>query len=297
MPPTPAANALRPRPTGGPGGELPDPPACLHQVELTRLTADPESTAPFGDPVTLRWDVDIPTGCGVRLAINGAPIAATGSMTVEPAQTTPYSITASARGFRRTLGRVVVRVDTARCISGSLTEQQVSSALRAAVARADASIDEVTLRRAPTVEVDAKGIHVAIRMKVRVPNFTDPELDIDLSLGVRTRDGAVEVFLRRFAVDLDWPWWVTGLSLGISKIVEEVLEDKIEGELRAKVVDAAQGAIDSFVEQLPGDLAVHRVVTAPDRVDVTVCPAGSNVTHLVLGRGVLVEDAVVLQPT
>lgn len=58
-----------------------------------------------------------------------------------------------------------------------------------------------------SVEVDARGIKVALRFRVAIDNFADPDVDVDFTVGLRVRNGAVDAFYQSFAVDVDWPWW------------------------------------------------------------------------------------------
>ena len=82
---------------------------------------------------------------------------------------------------------------------------------------------------------------------------------------------------------MDWPWWVTTVSLGITKIVEEVIENEIEGRLKQAILDQVKQVIASVVDDLPASLRLFRIVTLQDRVDITVCPVGDHLPHVVLG--------------
>jgi len=264
-------------------GEPPDPPNCLSDIRLVQLVADPPTTEPFGAPVTIRWNVDVPGSCPVSLNLNNQTVARSGSMIVHPAATTTFRLEARSLGFQRNLGSITVPVATQACVTGSLTEEQVQTELRAAIAAVDAQSSRLKQRRPATVSIDPNGIKVAVRLSISINNFPDPDVDVDFTLGLQIRDGAVEPFFRSFSVDVDWPWWVTTVSLGITKIVEEVIENEIEGRLKQAILDQVKQVIAGVVDDLPASLRLFRIVTLQDRIDVTVCPVGDHQPHVVLG--------------
>lgn len=276
---------------------IPDPEdlICLKDTKLLRLEAKPSKVPPFGEPSTISWSVKPPPGCPtVALRLNGKLVSTSGSMTVEPTNTTTYTLTAGIRQASRVLGRTRVEVDTEECRTGSVPEELVRQRLRAAIEKVDEDTSRIRLRRPASVEIDSAGVKVAIRMKIDINNFPDPDLDVDFVLGLRLRDGEVEPYYRSFDVDVSWPRWIGGISLGITKLVEGVIEDKIERQLKPEVLRSAKEAIEELAGQLPGTHKIHRVVTARDRIDVTVCPAGDHVPHLVPGSsGSLDGDLVI----
>lgn len=258
-----------------------DVPECLADVAVGSFTAQPSSVAPFGGGATLRWNVTVPTGCRVGIQLNGRPVSRSGSLTVQPAATTRYTLTASAGRATRALGGVTVAVDTSACISGAVPESLIRSQVQQVVDELDRASGRFSQRSAPRVEVDARGIHVALRFRVAIDNFADPDVDVDFTVGLRVRNGAVEAFYRSFAVDVDWPWWVTVVTVGASKIVEEFLDGKIEDALKPKVLAELKAQLDAFVDRLPGNLRIHTVGLSDNEIRVTACPAGAVTPFLV----------------
>lgn len=265
---------------------------CLAKVKVGSFTATPTTVQPFGGPVTLRWGVTVPSGCAVGLKLNGTPVPRSGSREVHPATTTTYALSAVVNGLTKVLKRVSVRVDTSACLTQPVPESLIRSQLRSAVDRLDAAERKLSQRSDPSVEIDANGIHVALRFKLAIDNFADPSIDVDFTIGLRIRNGAVEPYYKRFAVDVDWPWWVTAITAGVSKVVEEFIDGKIAAKLKPAILTGVKGQIDKLVDQLPGNLRLHTLSLAPNEIRVTVCPAGPHTPFLVLATsGAMGDDA------
>lgn len=255
---------------------------CLGGVALSSMTATPSSVRPFGGGATLRWSATVPAGCAVAILLNGRSVSRSGSMTVAPAVTTRYTLTARAGRATRTLGGVTVIVDTSACITAAVPESLVRAEVRGVVDRLDAASSRFRQRSAPSVEVDGGGIRVALRLRVAIDNFADPDVDVDFTVGLRVRNGSVDPFFGRFAVDVDWPWWVTAVTAGVSKIVEEFLDGQIEGALKPAILEQLKAQLDGFVDRLPGELRLHAVALSDGEIRVTACPAGEDTPFMVL---------------
>lgn len=255
---------------------------CLGDVTVTSFSAQPSTISPFSGGATLRWNVTVPSGCGAGLSLNGRSVGRSGTQTVQPAVTTRYTLTAGARGANRVLGSVTVRVDTSACISGAIPESLIRTELQRVVDELDRASARFSKRSDPRIEVDTKGIHVALRFRVAVDNFADPDVDVDFTIGLRVRNGSIEAFYNSFAVDVDWPWWVTVVTAGVSKIVEEFLDDQIEKELKPRILQEVKNQLDAFVDRLPGDLRLHTLSLRNNEIGVTACPAGQDTPFVVL---------------
>lgn len=254
----------------------------LSEVVLNSFTATPSTIAPFGGGSTLRWNVTVPRASGVQIRLNGVTVTASGSRAVSPGVTTRYTLTAHRRRASLQLGVVTVRVDTSSCITVTVPENGLRDPIRQGVDEIDRAESRFSQRSPARVEVDAAGIHVTLRLVIAIDNFTDPDVNIDCTLGLRIRGGAVEIYLKRFTVDVDWPWWVTVISAGVSKIVEEFIEGTVERRLKPLLVREAQKRIDALVAQLPTNLRLHSLATVQDGIRVTACPAGADTPFLVL---------------
>jgi hypothetical protein len=255
---------------------------CLAKVKVGSFTATPTTVPPFGGPATLRWGVTVPSGCAVGLRLNGTPVARSGSKEVQPATTTSYSLAAVVNGLTKVLKSITVRVDTRACVTRPVPESLIRSQVRSAVAKLDAAEPKLSQRSDPRVEIDANGIHVALRFKLAIDNFADPNIDVDFTIGLRVRNGSVEPFYKSFAVDVDWPWWVTVITAGVSKIVEEFIDGKIEAKLKPAILAGVKDQIDDLVDQIPGNLRLHSLSLAENEIRVTVCPGGPHTAFLVL---------------
>jgi len=255
---------------------------CLGGVEVASFTASPSTVRPFGGGATLRWNVALPAGCRVGILLNGRSVSRSGSQAVAPAVTTRYTLTARAGRATRVLGSVTVTVDTAACITATVPESLVRAEMQRAVGELDRASSRFSQRSAPRIEVEAAGIKVALRFRVAIDNFADPDVDVDFTVGLRVRNGSIEPFYLSFSDDVDWPWWVTVVTAGASKIVEEFLEEEVEETLKPKILEQLKDQLDAFVARLPGDLRLHTVSLVGDGIRVTACPPGDDTPFLVL---------------
>lgn len=248
---------------------------CASEFRLVSFTASPASATP-GQPVTLRWNIDRSGQCSGQFKINGIAVPMDGSKVVNPLSDSTYTITvATGCNVTRNLGRVTVDVNESTCrltsIPESLVRGQVIGVVDASIQEFNQSTSNDLSKRTETkVEIDSSGIAVSLRLSAAINNFPDPDLNVDMKLGIGVGPGnTVSVFYRSFSVDVDWPWWVTGISLGITKIVEEIVEDMIEGKIKSQILDSLRTQITAAARQIPGVLT--SIQTLQDELRVKVC--------------------------
>jgi hypothetical protein len=172
---------------------------------------------------------------------------------------------------QRTLGTVTVAVDTSQCFSQSVDEETVRQMLQSLIASALAG-SPLSQRSPAIVEIDQKGIAVKLRLKVAVPDFFDPDLNIDMVIGVSVVSNNVVVSYKSYSNDLDWPWWVTGITLGITKIIEEIIESQIEKKVKPLILEKLKEQIDSFISMIPPTHRLHSLTTESNEIRGMVCP-------------------------
>ena len=256
---------------------------CLAEVELESFTATPSTIEPFGGAATLAWSARRPSSCaGLTFRLNGVSVPPSGSRQVQPSVTTTFRLEATMFGLRRALGTVAVAVDTSGCFSGAVPETDIRSQVQTVVTAFAAASDRIDERAPAGVEVEPAGIVLRLRFEINIDNFVDPDLDVDCTIQLHAQNGDIVPTYRSFSVDVDWPWWVTGLSLGISKIVEEVVEDKIQGQLRAQLLQAVDDAFDGHLALIPATHRLYSVTTVTNAINFTVCPVGDQVNFDVL---------------
>ncbi len=255
---------------------------CLTDTSLASFAASPTRLVPFGGPATLTWSGTVPAGCRVGFRINGRPVSRSGSLEVLPAVDTTYTLSAHVGLASRVLGRATVAVDTDACSRIELAEWILRGQVNQTVGEFAASSDRAYDAKLTTFDITPSGIKVSIRTKLEINNFSDPTLYIDFVLGLDVVAGAVVPAYKSFSVDVDWPWWVTTLSLGITKIVEEFVEGAIEGDLKAEIRERIADKIDAMVDLLGDDKKVHTVSLTDEAVVVTACPEGRRVPDLSL---------------
>jgi hypothetical protein len=288
---------LRPQDPDGPGGggsPIEDHALeCLTETRLNSFTATPASIAPFGGPVTLKWSVSKPSGCGVAVRLNGQTVPLSGSREVAPSVTTHYGLVASIGGLSTSLGGVTVNVDTSACVTVPQPESQIRDVVRATADELAAASDKISQRSPASVDVDTNGVSVGIRLAIAINNFADPDLDIDCRIGLEVRDGRARAFYHSFSVDLDWPWWVTAVTIGVTKVIEELIEEFIDGFLKPEVLSRMQARVDAMVDDLPDGFTLHSLRFTPDAVMVTACPSGGGRTRPFVVPAIRIDPGVV----
>lgn len=255
---------------------------CLGDTSLSSFSASPARLAPFAGPATLRWSASVPVGCRVGFRINGRSVSRSGSLEVLPAVDTSYTLSAHVGPASRVLGRVTVAVDTDACSRVELAESILRGQLEQTVGEFAASSDRAYDAKLTRFDITPSGITVSIRTKLEINNFSDPTLYVDFVLGLDVVDGSVVPRYKSFNVDVDWPWWVTTLTLGITKIVEEFIESDIESGLKDAIRQRITDKIDAMVDLLGDDKKVHTVSLTDESVVVTACPQGKKVPDVSL---------------
>jgi hypothetical protein len=188
-----------------------------------------------------------------------------------------------ASSVSKLLGVVNIAVDSSNCTEVEIPEdlvrpgviRSVDDSLAEYNANPDNEDSQVTKRRQTVFEVEPDGIVLRLRLKVEVNNFFDPDVDVDakIALGV-SPEGQVLAFYRSFAVDVDWPWWVTGLTLGVTKIIEEFKDGTVERKLKNEILNDFRADIQARVDAFG---TVGAIETVQDKVIVTVCePSGGS---------------------
>ena len=248
---------------------------CASEYRLSSFTATPANVTP-GQPVTLKWTTAHGGTCAASFRINGIAVPASGSKTVNPLADTTYTLSLHTLcGITRTLGRVLVDVNESSCritsIPESLVRGQVIGVVDANIKEFNTSSGNDLSKRSETqVEIDPQGISIKLRLKASVNNFPDPDLNVDMKVGLGVGPGnTVSVFYRSFSVDVDWPWWVTAISLGITKIVEEIVEGRIQGKIKGQILDSLRTQLSNAAKQIPGVLA--NIQTLQDELRLKIC--------------------------
>ncbi len=243
---------------------------CLNNTTINTFSASPSTIRP-GIASTLKWEVTVPVGCGVSLSLNGSPVQKSGSRTVEPTTTTTFRLVGRMSTVEQELGEVTVAVDTTQCFIRSVDETTVRQMLQNLI-ETNLAGSPLRQRSPANVEIDRNGIAAKLRLKVSVPNFFDPDLNINMVVGVSAASNDVVVLYRSFSIDLDWPWWVTGITLGITKFIEEVIESRIEQQIKPLILQALKEQIDSFIQLIPPTHRLQSLTTESDEIRGLVCP-------------------------
>lgn len=250
--------------------------ALADQFHLASFTANPATAPGPGKPVTLNWKITKPNvgNCTVRL--NGILVPVEGSKLVNPLVLTNYSLSIETGcNVVTTLGHVTVNVNTTACRIISLPELLIRSQIQQVVDKNikdynATSDNDLTKRSETAVEIDTTGISIKLRLKAAIANFPDPDLDVDIKLGLGVGPGnTTVVFYRTFSVNVHWPWYLGAITLGITKIVEGIIEQRIQGKIKNDILTSTKKQLDDAAHQIAGVLT--SVQTLQDELRITIC--------------------------
>lgn len=243
---------------------------CLGDMTAT-FTASPATVRP-GHASTLTWKVTSPGGCSVNLFLNNSPVQKTGTRSVEPATSTTYHLIGKMLTVQRTIASVTVGVDISQCFIQSVDEETVRQMVRSLI-EANLAGSPLSQRSPANIEIDRNGIAVKLRLKVAVPNFFDPDLDVDMVIGVSAVNHSPVVTFRSYSNNLHWPWWVTGITLGITEFIDGAIESRIEQKVNPLLLEKLKAQIDSFLRLIPPTHRLQSLTTEADEIRAMVCPA------------------------
>lgn len=243
---------------------------CLERTTVNSFTASPPTVSP-GQASTLKWKVTTAAGCAPQLLLNNSAVQKTGSRSIQPVTTTTFLLVGRIGTVQRTLGTATVNVNTSQCITRSVEEETVRQMLRGLI-EANLAGTPLSQRSPASVEIDRNGIAVKLRMRIAVPSFFDPNLNVDMLIAVRAVDGESAVSYRSFSVDVDWPWWVTGITLGVTEFIEGVIENRIERRLKPLILQKLKEQIDSFLRLIPSTHRLTTLTTEADQITGMACP-------------------------
>ena len=254
---------------------------CLGETSLINFSAD-KTSVKAGEEVTISWDVAFPSTCGLSVRLNFAQVPKKGTHVIRPVRPVSYRLDCGASSVSKLLGVVNVDVDSSNCRQVEISEDLVRPGVIASVDESLAEYNadpenedsKVKKRRETVFEVEPDGIVLRLRLKVEVNNFFDPDVDVDakIALGV-SPEGKVLAFYRSFSVDVDWPWWVTGLTLGVSKIIEEFKDGTVEDKLKNRILNDFRADVQAKVDSFS---SVGDIDTIQDTILVTVCESSGR---------------------
>jgi hypothetical protein len=259
----------------------------LGEVQLISFKAQPASIGPFGASV-LSWEVEGPPGFQLKLRGQGVP--KTGDMVVQPAATTSFALSAHARQASRTLGHVVVNVDTSGCETFEPLlnpKQTIKGTLKVGVDndpdvyfRIDPStigFGKTPQPWLPIVKFAPGRISFSLRLSKHQDWFPDPSVDIDASFGLTVTDGELVAIGEQVSVSVDvpfWAWAIPGAIPGLAIALDG-------GRERAR--ESAHNSVQGLVQLMnfltvPSKGKRSRTVRIDDGnngagvIEVTACP-------------------------
>lgn len=248
----------------------------LEQVKLDHFTASPTSIGPFGAS-TLSWKVTGPAGFHVELG--NVTVAKTGQRTVQPLSTTSLVLTAVAFSARRVLGRVTVQVVTSGCQTSGIVNPRstIEGPLRVGVENADGVYFRNTSNNL-VASFSPGRIRFQMKLGLSVNNFPDPDVDIDVSFGLKVEDGVLVPTGEQISVDVSVPWWawlIPGAPIGLA-IAIDMGKDDAKKQMHEAVAGLAQ--LLTFFAVFPQGIQLRTVRIDKDEtgrngiIEFTGCP-------------------------
>lgn len=261
----------------------------LDSLQLQSFSAEPAEIM-AGRRATLSWQVTSDWAGGRApgsIELNLEPVPMIGSARVRPVRSRHYRLTAAAAGRTRRLGEISMTVDTSAATQEIIDETFVRELLQGFPGQEIEHYNEdpvlgwrVKETRQPSIEIVPQGIVVDLRNEVYIPPFANPRLNINATIAVGvSAEGRTTAYYKKFAVDLDWPWYVTlGTVLGVGPVsftvgeaTTKISEDIVNSRLKWRMLDGFRDGIDAIVN-LDRGFRVIALETAQDRLIVTRVP-------------------------
>ncbi|HRW10480.1 MAG TPA: hypothetical protein P5121_35490 [Caldilineaceae bacterium] len=255
---------------------------AMAAVKFVSFTVTPEQVRP-GAAVVLSWNVQ-KVGGRVRLLLNGSPVDAQGTRTVHPFATTTYQLAASGTSIcpghphlTQYLGSRTVSVHAEDCVSSTIAEEGLRNEVQNKVKElVDQSNGKIHFRHDYASDVDIQveedGLHIRMALKLNVPDFWDPDLNVDASIVLSAVDGRAVAAYVKFGTEVHWPWYVHVITSAVTLLIQEILDHVVDGIIKPELLKRIQDSLDERVQQIPPRYLLSRLTTMTNYISVTVCP-------------------------
>ncbi|ABM97391.1 hypothetical protein [Methylibium petroleiphilum] len=275
---------------------MPPPEQALNQaifdvanVKLQSFTASDTAILPANN-VTLSWQV-ADVAAGVQILLNTISVSMSGQRSVAPLFTTTYSLTAAKLGISRQLASLTINVDHSACfqqsIPGDLISEIIISNFRTTFGGNGLNIVlnnlpniRVTQKRDALVDIDANGIHLDASMHLAINNAPDASLGVKITFIVGVNNGKATATAKAINADVDFPWWVEWsgglLGFALTEVVEAIIENIAEDEIRDRVKADIQSQLDAINAFVPDTCALISARTVENAIVATVCPKSED---------------------
>jgi hypothetical protein len=278
-----AAPAYALAPTNPVGGD--DPPsvglnqedeqnlAVLAKIQVQDFHASPSTVQPY-QPTTLSWNVQLPSdpkASQITLVAAGKTVAPRGSLTATPGQGGSFGLTARLGRVSRALRTVQMQFDTSRCRTLKIGAGQVQGLVGSFFDSLPAEYADRLYDRNIQVHLSEQGVHLKLTGQISVNNWFDPDLTIDMVIGLRAVDGKLDVFFRKFDPDVDFPWYADTAPPIVSTIINHVISDGIEDGIKSELPKVIEQRLEEMGGDLAGGQKVWSVTTSADEVAITLC--------------------------
>jgi hypothetical protein len=265
-----------------------DAPEILDKVKLKLFKADPARISPFGYSV-ISWEVEGPLGFQVLLLHQS--VTKKGQKIVNPSTSTTYRLYARARGLTKELGRLEVAVDNQGCETIRLEDRvRLKPTLEGVVRYTIEEIPDIYFRSIylpdsnetqfiyPVFNFSPWKIDFTLKLKARVDDWPDPNVDVHASFGLTVIDGVLVPINDDINVSITFPFWVWGIPGAQFALIMAIADG--ERETRTQIKNAIYGGIAQFFNAFarPSEGKRLRTVQQIDKGDgegsviVMACP-------------------------
>lgn len=261
-----------------PGNQFPPEPNAIDEMrqmlaeaKVITFMANPSVASPLAPTTTVSWECEhVP---GVHYHLSRMRVPRKGSKEFQ--LSAPLICTLSARVglLSRNLANLHVTYDTSMCHVLSAPESAFTGLLVDAIRSSVSAEPHLSLRRTPVIDLTPNRINCSIRLKRAIDNFPDLKIDIDCAFSVSVEEGRPSVSYASFSIDHDFSGWVAAITSGVSKIVEEILDDYVEGKLKPALLNAVQSFFDSKTSLIPAPFSLFSIAIGDDVVSLMLCPA------------------------
>jgi hypothetical protein len=262
-------------------------------IRILSLAANPPEVAPF-EPTTVSWSISVPTTLHVPVSLGLAGQVShgtSGSATVTPFATTEYGLVAQTAIVSRMIGSVTVPVVQSACQSSQIDGFVITSRLKDIISQQFQSSSQFSLTgNGVSVSItDHATILITFSLNLNIPHWFDATMSVSIEIEVQMQGVPPQAAVLTRAgttVDVSWDWYSTALSLGVTSLVADGMqqlaqafmaeiasaqiaggiEDEVSGQVNAAIMQAQQG------DPQGRTFVLTFLTLSPDGITFTICP-------------------------
>ncbi len=261
---------------------------ALQEIVVHNFAANPGAVKTFGS-TAVSWTMTLPDNDTIDIALhlNRKPVEATGTQQFSLQRTTSFELEAKTEHLGRKLETITVRVDPSECQSKPFGAFLITQNIKTAFDSRFSGSDEFGLRgNKTTVTLESGKIIIAVPVELKVQNWFNADMDIDIRLSLGIGSQQVKIFTGEVSVDVSWSllehlasFGCSGfIQSGMQKLAQAFMGNIVRSEVAPSLERAFNEELKEFTDSLTeADPRKRRYVLtkadlSADRLLLTACP-------------------------